>query len=201
MIRPVCNGVAGSRQKRVMRALTNEEARSRFDPAFACYSRLVDYARRRAAPDAEAVAAETLEIAWRRIERVPADDPLPWLYRTAAHVLSNQRRAAERAGALRAEPGEPVTQGPDALTAILDASLDPALERALRALSPGDRELLLLIAWEDLTPAGAAAALRISRVAARVRLLRARRRFQRALAETESSSAPSLRPLAFKEES
>jgi RNA polymerase sigma-70 factor (ECF subfamily) len=184
-----------------MRALTNEEARSRFGVAFACYSRLVDYARRRAASDAEAVAAETLEIAWRRIERVPADDPLPWLYRTAAHVLSNQRRAAERAGALRAEPGEPVTQGPDALTAILDASLDPALERALRALSPGDRELLLLIAWEDLTPAGAAAALGISGVAARVRLLRARRRFQRALAETESSSAPSLRPLAFKEES
>lgn len=178
----------------------DRDAAVRFDAAFAHYGRLVSYARRRAAPDAEAVAAETLEVAWRRIDRLPADDPLPWLYRTAGHVLANQRRAARRAGVPQDKAHEDRGYAPDASTRVLDASLDPALERALLALSHGDRELLLLIAWEELTPAGAAAALGISRAAARVRLLRARRRFQHALADAQP---PSIRPapIAVKEES
>ena len=52
--------------------------------------------------------------------------------------------------------------------------LDPQLRTALRSLSPVDREALLLIAWEDLTPTRAARALRINPTAFRVRLLRAR---------------------------
>jgi DNA-directed RNA polymerase specialized sigma24 family protein len=36
--------------------------------------------------------------------------------------------------------------------------LDPELASALRSLSPLDREALLLIAWEDLTPSQAARA-------------------------------------------
>ena len=173
---------------------------ARFDASFAHYGRLVSYARRRAAPDAEAVAAETLEVAWRRIDRVPADDPLPWLYRTAGHVLANQRRAAARAGVLQPEAQDRRGQTQDALSDALDATLDPALELALLSLSRSDRELLLLIAWEELTPAGAAAVLGISRAAARVRLLRARRRFERALADTRPPSRH-LAPLAVKEES
>jgi DNA-directed RNA polymerase specialized sigma24 family protein len=54
--------------------------------------------------------------------------------------------------------------------------LDPELEVALRTLSESDREALLLIAWEDLTPSAAAASLGISAAAFRVRLHRARRR-------------------------
>jgi RNA polymerase sigma-70 factor (ECF subfamily) len=59
--------------------------------------------------------------------------------------------------------------------------LDPELASALRSLSPLDREALLLIAWEDLTPSQAARALRINPAAFRVRLLRARRRLRAAL--------------------
>jgi DNA-directed RNA polymerase specialized sigma24 family protein len=44
---------------------------------------------------------------------------------------------------------------------------------------------LLLIAWEDLTPAQAADALGISATAFRVRLFRARRRLRAALPEAE----------------
>src|SRR5690242_21919206 len=34
-------------------------------------------------PDAEDLVAHTLEIAWRRTDDVPADDPMPWLYAVA----------------------------------------------------------------------------------------------------------------------
>jgi RNA polymerase sigma-70 factor (ECF subfamily) len=60
--------------------------------------------------------------------------------------------------------------------------LDARLAAALQTLSDADREALLLIAWEDLTPALAAASLGISQTAFRVRLYRARRRCHRALA-------------------
>jgi RNA polymerase sigma-70 factor (ECF subfamily) len=61
------------------------------------------------------------------------------------------------------------------------------LERALRTLSDLDREALLLVAWEDLTPSQAARSLGISPVAFRVRLLRARRRFQAGLEEAQAA--------------
>lgn len=55
------------------------------------------------------------------------------------------------------------------------------LEQALHALSETEREALLLVAWEDLTPSLAAASLGISAAAFRVRLHRARRRLIKAL--------------------
>ena len=62
--------------------------------------------------------------------------------------------------------------------------LDDTVAGALRCLAPSDREALLLIAWEGLTPAQAARALGIGPVAFRVRLHRARRRCAAALAAT-----------------
>jgi RNA polymerase sigma-70 factor (ECF subfamily) len=61
--------------------------------------------------------------------------------------------------------------------------VDPDLAAALRALSESDREALLLIAWEDLTPSQAAASLGITAAAFRVRLHRARRRLSDRLTE------------------
>ena len=54
------------------------------------------------------------------------------------------------------------------------------------ALQEKDREALLLIAWEDLTPALAAASLGISSTAFRVRLHRARRRLNELLTKQAS---------------
>jgi RNA polymerase sigma-70 factor (ECF subfamily) len=48
------------------------------------------------------------------------------------------------------------------------------LKTALRALPPDDREVLLLVAWEELTPSEAAAVLGIPAGTARSRLHRAR---------------------------
>jgi RNA polymerase sigma-70 factor, ECF subfamily len=148
-------------------------AEARFQLVFAQLGAITAYARRRGSRDADGIAAEVMTIAWRRLADVPRDDPRPWLFATARNLVwAEARRAARVAGE---ESGSAVTQAPDVF------ELDPDLASALRSLSPLDREALLLIAWEDLTPSQAARALRINPAAFRVRLLRARRRLRAAL--------------------
>jgi len=114
-----------------------------------------------------------MAIAWRRLDRVPHDDPSPWLYAAARNLLLAERRSAS----VSTDVPERATYDAPPL------ALDPPLDRALRALSPADREALLLVAWEDLTPTQAAKALGMNATAFRVRLLRARRRLQALLAD------------------
>jgi RNA polymerase sigma-70 factor (ECF subfamily) len=151
--------------------MTDEE---RFRSVFGHLGRVTAYARRRGSRDPEGLAAETMTIAWRRLDAVPRDDPLPWLYRTAHNLLLAERRTSSAPAALPEQ-------------ASFDSEpLDADVARALRALSPTDREALLLVAWEDLTPAQAARAVGITAPAFRVRLLRARRRFRTQLAAESS---------------
>ena len=155
-----------------------QSAEARFREVFSHLGAVTAYARRRGSRDPDGIAAEAMTIAWRRLDDVPADDPLPWLYGTARNlVLAEARRSAPAAGA--APEVEHVDQRP--------IELDPTLDRALRELSQLDREALLLVAWEDLTPGQAAQALGVSPVAFRVRLLRARRRFRASLEEAQAA--------------
>lgn len=143
----------------------------RFRAVFSHLGAVAAYARRRGSSDADAVAAEVMTIAWRRLADVPTDDPRPWLYATARNLLfAEARRAARAAGAAAGQ------QQYSAAQELVD--LDPVLARALRSLSARDREALLLVAWEDLTPSQAAKALGITSTAFRVRLLRARGRLR-----------------------
>ena len=147
-----------------------ELAEERFRDVFAHLGAVTAYARRRGSADADAIAAETMTIAWRRLADVPADDSLPWLYATARNLLlAEWRRSARRT---RLSEPEAVAPAPEL------HELDPELDRAVRALGPVDREALLLVAWEDLTPAQAAKALGVNAATFRVRLLRARRRLR-----------------------
>jgi len=150
--------------------MTSEE---RFAAVLRHLGAVTAYAQRRGSSDADALAAEVMTIAWRRLAAVPKDDPLPWLYATARNLVLAERRSnrtGAELGQVEARTVEPI-------------SLDPELDRALRALSATDREALLLVAWEDLTPTQAAHALGINATAFRVRLLRARRRLQALLAD------------------
>src|ERR1039458_8376784 len=52
--------------------------------------------------DADDLVAETLEIAWRRLDQVPEDDPLPWLFAVARNLLRNKRRSEGRRALLLA---------------------------------------------------------------------------------------------------
>jgi RNA polymerase sigma factor (sigma-70 family) len=156
-------------------------AEERFREVFAHLGAVTAYARRRGSRDADEIAAETMSIAWRRLADVPRDEPLPWLYATARNLLYAERRAAGRSAAAGGpEPSVPAAELRE---------LDPRLDRALRSLSPTDREALLLVAWEELEPTQAARALGIQPTAFRVRLLRARRRL-RAAFEEERRPAP-----------
>src|SRR5262245_7908983 len=147
--------------------LDRPAAEERFRSVFSHLGAVTAYARRRGHPDAESAAAEVMTIAWRRLADVPLDDPRPWLFATARNVVLADLRRARTVPAR--EEAAPETE-------ILE--LDPELDAALRSLSYRDREALLLVAWEDLTPTQAARSLGINPTAFRVRLLRARRRLQ-----------------------
>ncbi len=69
------------------------------------------------------------------------------------------------------------------------------LRVALDQLSESDREVLLLIAWEELSPTQAAAVLGIKAATVRVRLHRARRRLARALVRGGSERGDGGEPL------
>lgn len=144
---------------------------------------VVAYARRRGSYDPEALGAETLTIAWRKLSQVPRDDPRPWLFATARNLVR-----AEWRGRDNREPG--AARPEEAAFAPNLSLLDLELAAAMRSLSPRDREALLLVAWEDLTPALAARSLGITQAAFRVRLHRARRRLQDRLAAPPEDPAP-----------
>lgn len=143
-----------------------------------CLPDVLRYARRRVGPDAAwDVAAETFLVAWRRAKQVP-DDPLPWLYAVARRVVANELRRRQRAGRLTGAVGSageaPVQPGPGL----------PVAE-VLRGLPARDREVRMLVGWEGLDTAAAARVLGCSAATFAVRLHRARRRLERALADAE----------------
>jgi RNA polymerase sigma-70 factor (ECF subfamily) len=164
----------------------DQSSEVRFRAVFAHLGSVVAFARRRGSQDPEGIAAEAMTIAWRRLADVPQDDPRPWLYATARNLMHAERRAAARpANAGRDQIDDPGSQPEVAPEA---GDLDPSVAAALAALSPIDREALLLVAWEDLTPKLAAATLGINAGAFRVRFHRARRRFRRLIEESNPAA-------------
>ena len=142
------------------------------------------YLARRGSPveDAADVYAQVLEVTWRKLPVVPADDreAFAWMLGVARRCLANHRRGGARrpalADRLRDELPRATTQ-PDT-----DATVDA--ERALATLSADDRELVTLVYWEGLTTAEAAGVLGVSDAAARKRLERARSALRGALSST-----------------
>lgn len=142
------------------------------------------YAMRRAGESvADDVVAEVFVVCWRRFEEIPAE-PLPWLLGVARRVLSTQRRGEQRREALARR----LESDLGVFVASQPVSEDGVLAAALARLSENDRELLLLIAWDGLSPSDAATVLGIKPATARVRLMRARRRLTLAL--EHAGSAP-----------
>ena len=97
-----------------------------------------------------------------------------WLYGTARHMLANQRRGKGRRGRLGQRLREELRRQVPAQPGHEQGGV---LE-ALAAIGEADRELLMLIGWEELTPSQAARVLGISPLAARSRLHRAWRRLR-----------------------
>lgn len=147
--------------------------RSIFDE---CYPLVMAYARRRTDhATADDVVAETFLVAWRRLDDLPADRPLPWLYGVARKTLANQRRARDRRARLAARLWSLDRRIGD------DDAEHASLLVALATLPPGDQEVLRLAAWEQLATSEIATVLDCSANAAALRLSRARGRLRNAL--------------------
>lgn len=141
---------------------------------------IVNYAARRATgPDAVDVAAETFAIAWRRLDQLPADNALPWLYGVARRVLANQRRGNLRRHDLHTKL---FAEWLPLRNETVDRPEHSPLFTALESLSDEDRDILLLAGVEELRPAEIALVLDVSAEVVRNRLSRARSRLRLALA-------------------
>ena len=145
---------------------------------------------RRAGPQ---VAADLLGEVWLRAFAGrggydPAHrDARPWLYGIARNVLRAHWRA-RYAGDDQAAVPETACDPWDAVVDRLDAAARAGtLVGALRALPSAEREVLLLVAWEQLTPAQAAAMLGVPQGTARSRLHRARAALRPGLALEEET--------------
>ena len=176
------------------RAFGRELAQVRFGRLYREQGRaILAYALRRAGDpeDAADVVAETFLVAWRRLGEVPAGaEARLWLYAVARRVIANLQRTSRR----RTRLGQRLAES---LRTELATHPTPSAEaadvlRAMAGLSDGDRELLLLVSWEELSPGEAAKVLEVSSLAARSRLHRARRRLRDLLEEREP--AESLNP-------
>ncbi|TDD79325.1 sigma-70 family RNA polymerase sigma factor [Actinomadura rubrisoli] len=144
-----------------------------------CRQRVWAYAVSRAGRQiADEVVSETFAVAWRRFGEVP-DPALPWLLGVARNVLRDSRRAETRresfATELRRWAARPTG---DIAEEVAERF---AVLRAMAELPEDDREILILIAWQGLTPRDAARVVGCSAAALRVRLHRARRRLVRAV--------------------
>jgi RNA polymerase sigma-70 factor (ECF subfamily) len=148
-----------------------------------CYAAVQRYAARRVAAEAvQDVVADTFMTAWRRYGELHGE-PLPWLLGIARRTAANQRRGGARREALHERlSGE---QRLSAETRL--GSGDPHLAAALATLAERDREALMLVAWDGLEHRVAATVMGCSTGAFTVRVHRARRKLERALARQETS--------------
>ena len=143
---------------------------------------------------ADDVVAETFLAAFRRRKRydLRRKDARPWLYGIAANVIGKHRRAEVRMLRAFARTGlDPVADGhSDRVDSqVCAAAVQRDLAAALAGLPAGDRDVLLLIAWADLSYEETAAALRIPVGTVRSRLNRARRKVREALGGQDPTSS------------
>ncbi|GAA2298560.1 RNA polymerase sigma factor [Nonomuraea roseoviolacea subsp. roseoviolacea] len=144
------------------------------------------YAARRLGHDAaEDVVSETFLAAFEHRHRYQSGqaDARPWLYGIASNVIGKRRRrevaryrAYVRGGVDPAEiTGVPVEDGVGTL------AVNRPLVAALAGLRTGDRDVLLLVAWAELTYEEVAEALDVPVGTVRSRLNRARKKVRQAL--------------------
>jgi RNA polymerase sigma factor (sigma-70 family) len=149
------------------------------------HGELYRYLRRRAGPSLAAdMAAETFLIAFARRDRYRPDrqSVRPWLYGIAHNLLRKHSRSERRQWLAYARHGEMPDVDQSAADAFgnADSRTDAAAAAArigpvLAGLPSGDRDVLLLYAWADMSYADIAGTLRIPVGTVRSRLNRARR--------------------------
>jgi RNA polymerase sigma-70 factor (ECF subfamily) len=155
-------------------------------------------ARRLGDGAADDIVADTFLDAFRKRHRYDPSisDARPWLYGIAANLIGKHNRAEVRMLRAYARTGaDPVlagafaaNQAEEADSRVSSAAVRRELAVALAGLAAGDRDVLLMIAWADLSYAEVAAALGIPVGTVRSRLHRARTRIRAALGGYDPTS-------------
>ncbi|MEV6876875.1 RNA polymerase sigma factor [Amycolatopsis sp. NPDC051128] len=153
-------------------------------------------ARRLGGQIADDLMGETFLIAFGGRDRYDPAFPSarPWLYGIATNLAGQRRREEAREYRLRAALGPPADQDCHAervAEQVTAQAMNDRLATALAGLARGDRDVLLLIAWEGLAYEEVASALGIPVGTVRSRLNRARKKVRaklgHALAEEVSN--------------
>jgi len=132
---------------------------------------------------AEDVANETFITAWRRLEDVPRDGELPWLFAVARNHRLKQRAAGHRHTTI----ADRIARLTDERDLTVRDTGELVVERAaglaaFATLSERDAEVLVIGTWYGFTTAEAAQVLGCSTATFLVRRHRARKRLVQALA-------------------
>jgi len=133
--------------------------------------------------DAADVVADTMLVAWRRLDDVPSGSQTRlWLFGVARRVLSNQHRSTDRRERLAERLRDQLSFAvmPDPADDVADVALADA---ALAQLSADDRELIQLTLWEGLPPRDIASVLGLPASTVRTRLHRARAQLRAGLGD------------------
>ena len=156
-----------------------------FDRHFATIHRYLE--RRIGADGADELAGEVFRIAFEQRHRFRPlhESALPWLYGLATNLMLKRWRGERRH--LRALARMAIERGTEALDGTderIDArSSRTALLDALASLPQRDRDIVVLIAWEELSYEEAAEALEVPVGTVRSRLNRARRTLRELLGD------------------
>ncbi|GAA3662397.1 RNA polymerase sigma factor [Nonomuraea antimicrobica] len=179
--------IRGADSELVSASLTDPEA---FAELFDRYSAMLyRYASQRLGPEpAEDLVGETFLVAFSRRQSydLAYQDARPWLFGILTKLVSRHRRteAARYRAFLRAPVDSAVESPADRVAAGVSAqAVRTELAGALAGLPAKDRDVLLLIAWGDLTYEETARALGIPVGTVRSRLNRGRRKVRAALGD------------------
>lgn len=153
-------------------------------------------ARRLGGGHADDIVADTFLDAFRKRHRydLTVADARPWLYGIAANLIGKHGRSEVRMLRAYARTGaDPILAGTatsmdEADGRISSAAVKRELAAALAGLTAADRNVLLMIAWADLSYAEVATALGIPVGTVRSRLHRARGRIRAALGGQDPTS-------------
>ena len=115
-------------------------------------------------------------------------DARPWLYGIATNLVGQHRREEVRQFRLRHAAGPAPVQNDDAERTVVNLTAQSVRASLAEALSEPDRDVLLLIAWEQLSYDEVARALGIPIGTVRSRLHRARTKIRQALASTPAAA-------------
>jgi RNA polymerase sigma-70 factor (ECF subfamily) len=159
----------------------------------ACFSEIFDrhattlyryFLRRVGASEADGLLGELFRVAFERRPTYDTarPDARPWLYGIATNILAKHRRREARrlraTARLLAERSAPPDLA-DGVAATIDAAeLWPRVSELIAELPDGERDVLLLFVWEQLSYEEIAASLEIPIGTVRSRLNRVRRRLR-----------------------